>query len=87
MYLDRQDGDDLSVNHEFLTIMPGVRRPTVTVAIHTLAGAGLVRARRGQIRIIDRGRPEEAAGQTYGPAEAGYEGLIGPMRTGRGAMA
>nr|WP_244625541.1 hypothetical protein [Methylobacterium mesophilicum] len=63
-----------------------MRRPTVTVAIHTLGGAGLIRARRGQIRVIDRGRLEEAAGQTYGPAEAGYERLIDPMRTGRDAM-
>jgi CRP-like cAMP-binding protein len=80
MYHDRQDGDDLSVTHEFLSIMLGVRRPTVTVAIHTLEGAGLIRARRGRIRVLSRPRLEEAAGQTYGPAEAEYERLIGPLR-------
>lgn len=81
MYHDRQDGDDLSVTHEFLSIMLGVRRPTVTVAIHTLEGAGLIRARRGRIRILSRERLEQAAGATYGPAEAEYERLIGPLRT------
>lgn len=80
MYHDRQDGDDLSVTHEFLAIMLGVRRPTVTVAIHTLEGVGLIRARRGRIRVLSRARLEEAAGRTYGPAEAEYERLIGPLR-------
>ncbi|KAA0125879.1 Crp/Fnr family transcriptional regulator [Methylobacterium sp. P1-11] len=87
MYHDRQDGDDLSVTHEFLSIMLGVRRPTVTVAIHTLEGAGLIRARRGRIRVLSRSRLEEAAGQTYGPAEAEYERLIGPLRRTQSALA
>ena len=87
MYHDRQDGDDLSVTHEFLSIMLGVRRPTVTVAIHTLEGAGLIRARRGRIRVLSRTRLEEAAGQTYGPAEAEYERLIGPLRRPQSTLA
>lgn len=86
MYHDRQDGDDLSVTHEFLSIMLGVRRPTVTVAIHTLEGAGLIRARRGRIRVLSRFRLEQAAGQTYGPAEAEYERLIGPLRNPRAML-
>lgn len=81
MYHDRQDGDDLSVTHEFLSIMLGVRRPTVTVAIHTLEGAGLIRARRGRIRVLSRERLEQLAGDTYGPAESEYERLIGPLRS------
>jgi CRP-like cAMP-binding protein len=80
MYHDRQDGDDLSVTHDFLSMMLGVRRPTVTVAIHTLEGAGLIRARRGRITVLDRIGLEEAAGESYGPAEAEYERLIGPLR-------
>ena len=80
MYHDRQDGDDLSVTHEFLSLMLGVRRPTVTVAIHTLEGAGLIRARRGRIRVLNRVQLQEAAGEAYGPAEAEYERLIGPLR-------
>lgn len=80
MYHDRHDGDDLSVTHAFLSLMLGVRRPTVTVAIHTLEGAGLIRARRGRIRVLDRARLEAAAGDAYGPAEAEYERLIGPLR-------
>ncbi|MGH1575289.1 Crp/Fnr family transcriptional regulator [Methylobacterium sp. P31] len=81
MYHDRQDGDDLSVTHEFMAIMLGVRRPTVTVAVHTLEGAGLIRARRGRIRVLSREGLEQAAGRTYGTAESEYERLIGPLRS------
>lgn len=80
MYHDRQDGDDLSVTHDFLSMMLGVRRPTVTVAIHVLEGAGLIRARRGRITVLERQGLEEAAGESYGTAEAEYERLIGPLR-------
>ena len=80
MYHDRQDGDDLSVTHEFLSMMLGVRRPTVTVALQMLEGAGLVRAQRGRVRVLDRRGLILAAGPAYGPAEAEYERLIGPLR-------
>ena len=83
MYHDRQDGDDLSVTHEFLSMMLGVRRPTVTVALQMLEGAGLVRAQRGRVRVLDRRGLIEAAGPAYGPAEAEYERLIGPLRRDR----
>lgn len=80
MYHDRQDGDDLSITHEFLSIMLGVRRPTVTVALQMLEGAGLIRARRGRVVILNRAGLVAAAGGAYGPAEAEYERLIGALR-------
>ncbi|BAU92484.1 Crp/Fnr family transcriptional regulator [Methylorubrum populi] len=80
MYHDRLDGDDLSVTHEFLSMMLGVRRPTVTVALQMLEGAGLIKARRGRIVVLNRSGLIEAAGEAYGPAEAEYERLIAPLR-------
>jgi CRP-like cAMP-binding protein len=47
MALDRVDGDRLSLTHEFLALMLGVRRPGVTVAVNLLENAGLIRASRG----------------------------------------
>ncbi len=79
MYHDRQDGDDLSVTHEFLSMMLGVRRPTVTVALQMLEGAGLIQARRGHIVVLNRSGLVEAAGEAYGPAEVEYERLIAPL--------
>lgn len=77
---DRLDGDDLPLTHEFLSLMLAVHRPGVTTAVHVLEGARAIRARRGVITVLDRGKLEEAAGGIYGAAEAEYERLIGPFR-------
>jgi CRP-like cAMP-binding protein len=77
---DRLDGDELPLTHEFLSIMLGVRRPTLTIATHVLEGAGMIRAKRGRIVVLDRAKLEAAAGDTYGVAEREYERLIGPFR-------
>ena len=77
---DRLDGDELPLTHDFLSIMLGVHRPGVTLALHFLEGAGMIRAKRGRITVLDRGKLEQAAGESYGPAEEEYERLIGPFR-------
>jgi CRP-like cAMP-binding protein len=80
MYHDRQDGDELTITHEFLSMMLGTRRSTVTLALQILEGARLIQARRGRIRVLDRAGLEGTAGDAYGPAEAEYERLIAPLR-------
>ena len=78
---DRVDGDDLPLTHEFLSTMLGARRPTVTLATHVLEGAGVIRARRGVLTVLDRGKLEGMAGDIYGAAEAEYARLFGtPLR-------
>ena len=73
---DRLACDEMQLTHKVLAIMLGVRRPSVTMAAHTLEGAGMIRARRGHITVLDRERLEALAGDTYGLAEAEYERLI-----------
>jgi hypothetical protein len=73
---DRTDGDEINLTHEFLALMLGVRRPGVTVATHVLEGHGLIKARRGSIRVLDRKRLEDAAMGSYGSAEAEYDRLF-----------
>ena len=80
MYHDRQDGDELSITHDFLSMMLGVRRTTVTLTLQLLEGARLIQARRGRVIVLDREGLEGAAGDAYGPAEAEYERLIAPLR-------
>jgi hypothetical protein len=80
MYHDRVDGDDLALTHDFLSVMLGVRRSSVTDAIHVLEGDLIIKATRANIRIRDRERLEQTAGDNYGPVEAAYERLIGPLR-------
>lgn len=79
MCLDRVDGPELPLTHEFLGIMLGVRRSGVTDAIHLLEGGKIVQARRGLIRVLDRDRLEATAGESYGVPEAEYRRLVGAM--------
>jgi CRP-like cAMP-binding protein len=74
---DRVDGDELPLTHEFLGLMLGVRRSSVTVALQTLEGAQVISARRGQLHILDRSKLEDIAGDSYGRSEAEYVRLIG----------
>ena len=79
---DRLGGDEFALTHEFLSLMLGTQRSGVTLAIQALEGHGMIRARRGRITVLDRTRLCAHAGDSYGPAEAAYEQLIGPLRAG-----
>jgi hypothetical protein len=74
---DRLGRDDMALTHEFLALMLGVRRASVTSAVHVLEGRGLIRASRGIICVLDRKGLEAGAKATYGQAEAEYARLIG----------
>jgi hypothetical protein len=74
---DRSAGSKVAMTHEFLSVMLGVRRPGVTVAIQLLEGRGLIRAQRGEIVIRDRQGLILCADGGYGEAEAEYQRLIG----------
>ena len=65
MARDRVDVDELALTQEFLAIMLAVRRSGVTLAIQSLATAGLVRHSRGRIVVCDRPGLESAACSCY----------------------
>jgi CRP-like cAMP-binding protein len=69
-------GDTLPLTHEFLGLMLGVRRPSVTDALHLLEGKQLIRAERGLITVRDRKGLEEIAGDAYGVPEDEYRRVI-----------
>lgn len=73
-------GDTLSLTHEFLALMLGVRRSGVTESLHILEGERIIKAERGLITILDRPKLEARAADSYGVPEAEYERLIGPFR-------
>jgi CRP-like cAMP-binding protein len=58
---DRVEGDEFELKHEFLAIMLGVHRPTVTVVLKDLQRAGLITSRYGRIRILKRTKLEAAS--------------------------
>ena len=79
---DRIDGDDLEITHEFMSMMIAAQRTGVTVTLHILEGAGMIRSKRSRVTIVDREKLEDIAGDAYGRPEREYRRLIGPF--GRG---
>jgi CRP-like cAMP-binding protein len=63
---DRVDDDTFLLKQEFLAVMLGVHRPTVTVVLRTLQREGLIASHYGRIRILKRKRLEAASCECYG---------------------
>lgn len=76
---DRVGGDEIALTHEFMGMMISADRSGVTITLHILEGAGMIRSLRGRVIIRDRGKLEELAGDSYGVPEAEYRKLIGPI--------
>ena len=76
---DRNDSDDIALTHEFMAMMIAAERSGVTVSLHVLEGAGMIRSKRGRVIILDRQKLEELAGEGYGKPEAEYRRLIAPF--------
>ena len=62
---DRMQADDLTITHEFLAIMLGTNRSSVTMAARVLQKAGLIEYSRGHVRIENRKGLEKAACECY----------------------
>lgn len=77
---DRVQHDDLAITHEFLSLMLGVRRTGVTLALHVLEGGGMIRSTRGLVTVLDRAKLKQTARDCYGSAQAEYDRLFGPLR-------
>ena len=73
---DRLDGNVVPLTHEFLSLMLGVRRAGVTVALHLLEKKQLIRLSRGRIEIVDRKGLEATTRGTYGAAEAATKRIV-----------
>lgn len=69
-------GPEITLTHEFLALMMGVRRPGVTSALALLEEQNLVRARRGAIIVRDRSRLIETANGCYGAPEAELDRIL-----------
>jgi CRP-like cAMP-binding protein len=74
---DRVDGDEITLTHDFISLMLGVRRPSVTTALHVLEGKRFIQSERGRITIRDRRGMQDFVGKSYGTPEDEYRRLIG----------
>jgi len=73
---DRVDGNEFQLTHEFLAIMLGVRRPSVTVVMGALHHAGVIDHGRKLTRIVDRRGLEAASCECYGVVKAQFDRLL-----------
>jgi CRP-like cAMP-binding protein len=62
---DRMHEQDFYLSHEFLAVMLGVQRPTVSLVAGTLQHAGLIRYTHGHVTVTDRKGLEAAACECY----------------------
>jgi len=74
---DRVPGNEISLTHEYLATMLGVRRPGVSVAAAALESAGLIDYHRGRIFIKDRSGLEGASCECYTVANDAIQRLLG----------
>ena len=78
MCIDRVDSNTLELTHEFLSVMIGVRRSGVTLALQVLEGERAVTATRGKITVRNRdGCCWNALTAVMGSPRLKYERLLG----------
>jgi len=75
---DRVPHDEFTMTHEFLALMLGVRRQTVSAVALELSQRGLIVYRRGFIRIADRTGLEGATCECYEVIRDEFARLVGP---------
>jgi Crp-like helix-turn-helix domain len=72
---DRIRQDEFHLSHEFLAMMLGSTRPTVTLVAGSLQKAGLIKYTHGRITILDRKSLERTACECYGTVKAHFDRL------------
>jgi CRP-like cAMP-binding protein len=73
---DRLRNNQMSLTHEFLAELLGVRRQTVTVIAGTLQAAGFISSSRGLVRILNREGLEASACECYIVSKSVYARII-----------
>ena len=77
--LDLAATNQLSMTHELIANLLGVRREGVTEAAGRLHKAGLISYRRGQITVLDRGGLEQRSCGCYAAAKVEHDRLLPAM--------
>jgi CRP-like cAMP-binding protein len=72
---DRVKADQFTLSHEFLAMMLGSTRPTVTLVAHSLQKAGLIRYTHARMTILDRRGLEATSCECYSTVKAEFDRL------------
>jgi CRP-like cAMP-binding protein len=73
---DLAGSDDIALTQEFLAEMMGVRRTSVSLVANTLQQAGLIKYRRGHIRVLDVEGLQDAACECYDTVRSHADRLL-----------
>jgi CRP-like cAMP-binding protein len=76
---DTTETDLVPLTQEFLSHMLGVRRTTVSLSAHALQTAGLIRYRRGNIKILNRQGLKESACECYESVRGHIDKAVPPL--------
>ena len=76
MTRDRVGGDELRLTHEYLALMLGARRASVTDALRPLQEEGLVRSHHGRLTILDGVALEARSCECYFVVRDEYDRLL-----------
>ena len=77
---DRVESDEIVITHEFLGMMLGARRPTVSLVLGTLAKGGVIKIGTKRIAILDREGLESTSCECYGVVRSEFARLL-PRQT------
>jgi CRP-like cAMP-binding protein len=77
MTRDRMPSDEFLLTHEFLGMMLGVRRASVTTVMRDLQEAGVIRYRRGTVKILDYNALRKRACECYEISKLEFDRLLG----------
>ena len=80
MTRDRAHSEKISLTHEFLAYMLGVRRVGITAAARSLEQRSVIDYSRGKITILDDAALEAAACECYRQDNAVYDRILAPRR-------
>jgi CRP-like cAMP-binding protein len=62
---NRMESDEFPLTQEFVAMMLGASRPTVTIVAGTLQKAGLIKYRHDRVTVVDRENLEAASCECY----------------------
>jgi CRP-like cAMP-binding protein len=77
MTRDRMPSGDFLLTHEFLGMMLGVRRTTVSDVMGALQRAGLIRYRRGHVTILKHETLQQRACECYEISKQEFDRMLG----------
>jgi CRP-like cAMP-binding protein len=80
--LDRLSSYELTMTQELIANMLGVRREGVTEAAGKLQRAGVIRYRRGRIKVLDRQRLEQEVCECYEVVQKEFSRLLSDIPRG-----